>query len=75
METVYVPLLDEGTTVWRPVAARNQGAGVWELDPAAVADEDERWAFGPGERVEVERRTLTGGDAVLVAVRRVPRAT
>jgi hypothetical protein len=71
---IYVALLDEGTTVWRPVRATHLGADVFEIAPDAAPPEDERWAFGPGEHVRCEPRTFSGGERGLVAVERAVRA-
>jgi hypothetical protein len=56
---IYVELLGEGVSVWRPVAATPEPDGVYRL-PLNKSD-DERWAFGPGSRVRVERRVLEHG--------------
>jgi non-homologous end joining protein Ku len=65
-ETIYVPLLDEGIEVWRPVAARKL-----EADTYLILDQDydrdvETWQFGPGTRVRC-RKERRNGDQVLVA--------
>jgi len=66
---VYVQLLGEGTTVFRPVWARPIGPSVVELlMPEDYDPEDEEWEFKPGATVHVERREL-GGEQLLVAVR------
>ena len=67
MTTVYVYLLDEGTDVWRPVAAEPLGGHVFRLDPAAQVPDGESWQFLPGQTVNVSPRRLSSGDA-LVAV-------
>jgi hypothetical protein len=64
--TVYVELLDEGTDVWRPVAADEVRPGCFLLRGEMPAEE--RWAFQPGALVECEFRKLSGGSR-LVAVR------
>ena len=65
--TIYVGLLDEGVTVWRPVVAREVSPGRYELSGAIP--EGERWEFQPGQVVECERRALDGGEFGLVATR------
>ena len=70
---VYVALLGEGTTVWRPVAAEDCGANVYRLAREAP-DPDEIWEFAPGTFVRCERRVFAGGDPQLVAVESIPRA-
>ena len=49
--TVYVPLLDEGTPVWRPVEAEPLGDDLFRLRPDAVIPTGEVWGFLPGEVV------------------------
>jgi hypothetical protein len=63
--TIYVGLLDEGVTVWRPVVAREVSPGLYELTGAIA--EGERWEYQPGQVVECECRALDGGDSGLVA--------
>jgi hypothetical protein len=69
MTEIYVSLQDEGTPVWRPVPATDLGADLFRLADAH-APTDERWQFNPGDRVLCERRSLSGGPPVLVAVAR-----
>jgi hypothetical protein len=63
--TVYVALLDEGTAVWRPVAAEKVGPDLFRLLDCVPVDEC--WQFEPGEIVRCEARALSGGRAVWVA--------
>ena len=49
---IYIELLDEGTTVYRPVLSTMIGKDVFILGPKE--DNEETWAFEPGETVEVE---------------------
>lgn len=52
-ETVYIPLLDEGTTVWRPTKANRVHDLVYRLLPTDDCDpEAELWQFAPGSIVE-----------------------
>jgi hypothetical protein len=62
---VYVALLDEGTPVWRPVAAEPVGPRLFRL--LGPMPDDERWKFSPGTIVRCENRSLSGG-LCLVAV-------
>ena len=64
---IYVSMLGEGTPVWRPVPAIDLGADVFQLADAQTPT-DERWQFNPGDRVRCDRRSLSGGSPVLVAV-------
>ena len=58
-EIVFVRLLDEGTDVWRPVAARRLSETTYRLD-TAPAPEDENWRFQPGDIVIAEHRLKDG---------------
>jgi hypothetical protein len=65
---VYVQLLGEGTTVYRPVTGVPFGSGAVKLlAPDNFDPSDEEWEFAPGSVVRVEPRMLSGGE-VLVAV-------
>jgi hypothetical protein len=69
--TVYVALLNEGTDVWRPVAAAQVGPALYRL--LGPVPEDEGWQFQPGEVVRCEARVLSGKQA-LIAVERIGAA-
>jgi hypothetical protein len=58
-EIIHVPLLDEGTTVWRPVAAERLPDGTFRI--VAEMSDDEEWAFKPGEIVAVTLHTFSDG--------------
>ncbi len=63
---LLMPLLNEGTTAWRPVAVEpNEGCTFRVLGPVP---EDEKWAFPPGSIVASELKTFSGGEEKLVAV-------
>jgi hypothetical protein len=67
--TIYVQLLNEGTTCWRPTEALNLGNGLFKLLPTPGYDPtDEEWEFLPGSVVRCEIQQLSGGEA-LVAVK------
>jgi len=71
---VYVRLLGEGTSVFRPAPARRIAEGVVQLlAPDGFDPDDEDWEFAPGSVVQVEERELEGED-VLLAVRMVDQA-
>ena len=69
IEEIFMPLLDEGTDVWRPVPA-------WKIDrdtyivlrPEWYDADDENWEFPPGSTVVCETKTITDG-TILAAVR------
>jgi hypothetical protein len=67
---VYIPLLNEGTSVVRPTQAIRLRENVYQVLPTADYDpDDEEWEFPPGTAVECELETRSGQD-VLVAKRR-----
>ncbi len=64
-EIIYMPLLDEGTDVWRPVEATRLVDDVYVI--LGVVPDDETWAFPPGSRVRCEPRRAQGEAGRLVA--------
>lgn len=70
-QTVFVKLLNEGTDVWRPVAAQHVGANIYAL-PRVEPELGEAWDFPPGATVRCETRPLSEGRS-LVAVAIAPR--
>ena len=65
IETIYMPLIDEGTDVWRPVLAERLGESRYRV--LGPAPELEQWLFSPASIVRVELRPLSEGD-VQVAI-------
>lgn len=63
--TIYMPLLNEGTGVWRPVEAMKIGHLGYMVTQNAPPDEE--WAFQPGHILRCEERQLDDGKH-LVAV-------
>lgn len=63
--TVYVYLLDEGSDVWRPVAAEHVRDDVYRL-VGKPPDDTETWQFQTGQSVRCKQRLLSDG-ARLVA--------
>lgn len=65
---IYVRLMGEGTTVFRPTQGVPFGEGHYKLLPSDDYDpDDEIWEFLPGSVVSVEMQRLDGG-VVMVAV-------
>lgn len=63
--TIYMPLLDEGTEVWRPVEAMKiTDLGYMVTENPQFEGE---WAFQPGHILRCEERQLSG-ETQLVAV-------
>ncbi|GAA4752525.1 hypothetical protein GCM10023264_19320 [Sphingomonas daechungensis] len=68
MATIYMPLLNEGVDVWRPVEATALTADTYRVE--GDVPDDEEWAFDPGSIVRCESRKLSEGErmtAVAVA--------
>jgi hypothetical protein len=68
-QTIYIELLNEGTSVWRPVQAERLSQGICRI--LGDIPEGETWAFNPGEKVAIEQRVFSDGKAVSVAIHRV----
>lgn len=68
MATIYMPLLNEGVDVWRPVEATRLSADTYRLE-GEVPDEEE-WKFLPSTLVRCELLTLSSGER-LVAIEAV----
>jgi hypothetical protein len=67
IETIYIPLLDEGLPVMRPTQGRSLGGEMYLVLPTPQYDpEDEHWQFLPGSMV-VCMRERRDGDDILVA--------
>ena len=60
MTTIYMPLLNEGVDVWRPVNATHVGSDQYRIDDETPSEEE--WAFAPGSIVRCEMKTLSGGE-------------
>ena len=67
--TVYVPLVDEGVDVWRPVAAEPVGPMLFRL--TGPVPDGEAWAFEPGAVVRCYERTFADGSRGPAAFERV----
>ena len=71
MVTIYMPLLDEGTDVWRPVEATHLGGDLYRVH--GPIPEGEVWAFHAETMVRCEHRTFTEGGVVLTAIKQGTR--
>ncbi len=68
--TIYVRLLNEGTSVVRPTQGVKLGKNVYRVLPIQNYDpNDEEWEFPPGSVVECQGEIRSGQD-VLVARKR-----
>ncbi len=66
MPTAFMPLLDEGVDVWRPVELAADAAG--RLVVVSQKPDDEIWAFPSGVAVVCEPKEMSGGETVSVIV-------
>jgi hypothetical protein len=64
--TIYVPLIDEGVEVWRPVQSRRLSADTYLILNQEYDRNLESWAFEPGTVVRCQARKLNGQE-ILVA--------
>ena len=66
---IYMPLLDEGTSVIRPVYGELVENNIFLVLPTEdYSPEDEKWLFQPGTIIECMEE-IWGGEEVLVARR------
>jgi hypothetical protein len=69
-ETIFMPLRNEGTDVWRPVKAERLSDGLFRV--IGPAPDDEEWAFAPGSTVKVQRQVLSSGEALIAVSIQAP---
>jgi hypothetical protein len=62
---ILVPLLNEGTDVWRPANAKAHSEDVFEI--LGIIPVGEEWQFAPGTRVRCRPKQFADGSAALVA--------
>ena len=58
-EQIYMPLLDEGIDVWRPVDAERIGPKIFRV--IGPVPEGEAWAFQTGEIIHCQEKQLSDG--------------
>jgi hypothetical protein len=64
-EMIYMPLLDEGTSVWRPVQAERLDDGTFKV--LGEVPDEEIWQFPPGSVVQCREHVFSGGHRALAA--------
>ena len=67
MATMHMPLMNEGTDVWRPVEVTPLYGGVYRVE--GIMPNDEEWAFPPGTVVDVKWKTFSDGGKRLIPTR------
>ena len=66
MAIIYMPLVNEGTDVWRPVEAEHLSGDLYRV--TGIMPADEAWAFPSGAIVRCERTSVKEGLSDLTAV-------
>jgi hypothetical protein len=66
--TIYVELLDEGTSCWRPVEASDLSNGRFQI--TGLQPDEENWQFKTGDIVACELKHFQNGSG-LVAYKKV----
>lgn len=66
MAIIYMPLLNEGVNVWRPVEATGLSADTYRVE--GEVPDGEEWAFDPGTIVRCKSKTFDGGEKKLTAI-------
>lgn len=64
--TIYMPLLNEGTSVWKPVTAERVSPATFRV--LGPKPDDEEWEFAPGSVVVVAPHLFADGQSGIVAV-------
>jgi hypothetical protein len=68
---IYIPLLNEGTEVFRPTTGVVVSQDIVQVEPTADYDPDaEEWEFPPGSKVYCTRE-FRNGNELLIARRQV----
>lgn len=67
--TIFIPLLDEGTSVWRPTKAKALGNGHYRI--VGIIPSGEKWAFEPGATVRCETKKFGDGAEGLVPIEKL----
>lgn len=74
MQTIYMPLLNEGVDVWRPVQAVKRSNGYYEVTSKNDNPDDEIWAYKTGDIVSCELKEPDGKEKHLVIIKKIENA-
>jgi hypothetical protein len=69
MTSIYMPLLNEGTSAWRPVSAERLGTNKFRV--VGPMPDDEEWAFAPDSLVTAIHHLFDDGSSGFVAVSKI----
>jgi|GEM_PF-1128574 len=58
-ETIYIPLVNEGTPVWRPASAKVVSPAIFQIEDSEPKEEE--WLYKTGQNVLVEQRVFADG--------------
>jgi hypothetical protein len=64
---IYMPLLEEGVPVWRPVQALFLRDGVYRIVSDSNGFPNEQWQFSTGSSVRCQPHTFANGETGLAA--------
>ena len=67
MKTIYISLLNEGISTWRPVEALKLEENIYLIPAKTEVCESEEWEFKPGEKVKCKNHTFSNGEMGLIA--------
>ena len=67
MNTIYISLLNEGVSTWRPVEALKLEENIYLIPAKTEVCETEEWEFKPGEKVKCKNHTFSNGEMHLIA--------
>lgn len=67
-DKIYMPLLDEGTPVWRPVMAARLDQERFVIISNNINPEDEEWQFSSGDTVRCEMKELMHDEIKIIAL-------
>jgi hypothetical protein len=65
MATIYMPLLNDGTDVWRPVEVTPLQSALYRVEGEMPSNEE--WEFAPGTIVQCEWKKFSDGEHRLIA--------
>ena len=67
MKTIYISLLNEGVSTWRPVEVLELEENIYLIPAETEVCESEEWEFKPGEKVKCKNHTFSNGEMRLIA--------
>ncbi len=68
---VYVPLLNEGVDVWKPLKALHQKENIYKIVSENSSSSDELWQYNLNDLVKCKTKKFEDGKVALVAYERI----